>query len=154
MIEWRVEMAVGVPSIDEDHKVLISIINEFECCQTLTCAENTAKKLFNYTKSHFKREEMLLESFHYTGADTHHRGHDHITNKLKSIINGAFIKRDRPDDIIISEITELMRTWVLNHVIGHDLKMKPFFKKAMGNKSDESSIPTLVKLAEVYALHP
>ena len=57
MIEWRVEMAVGVPSIDEDHKVLINIINEFECCQTLVCAEKTAKKLFNYTKSHFKREE-------------------------------------------------------------------------------------------------
>ena len=46
MIEWRVEMAVGVPSIDEDHKVLINIINEFECCQTLVSAQPGARTDF------------------------------------------------------------------------------------------------------------
>jgi hemerythrin len=112
MIEWREEMAVGVPTIDDDHKALIGIINEFEMCQSRSCAERAAKKLFNYTRSHFQREETIQECFHYPEIKQQKAEHAKISVDLEQIIKTSFINKEHTDSEVIAEVTQLMRVWI------------------------------------------
>ena len=41
---------------------------------------------------------------------------------------------------IVEELANLLRRWVLNHIIGHDLKMKPY---AAALRRYERDLPTL-----------
>ena len=154
MIEWREDMAVGVPTIDDDHKALFGIINEFEMCQSRSCAERAAKKLFNYTRSHFQREETIQECFHYPEIKQQKAEHAKISVDLEQIIKTSFIKKEHTDAEVIAEVTQLMRVWIVDHVIKHDLKMRSFFKHAQQQHPEDTFMPPLVKLAGIHAMHP
>jgi len=128
MIVWREEMSIGVVAIDDDHKALIDIINEFEDSKTRLKAEVSAKKLFTYTQSHFRREEELQDAFRY--PHRHDQKHDHglIIKDLRGIIKSAFVDKTLSDDGLIASLSKLMHDWIIGHVLTHDMKMKHFFQ--------------------------
>ena len=128
MIVWRDEMCIGVSAIDDDHKQLFNIINEFEASKTRKAAESTAKKLFAYTQSHFKREEDLQSEYLYPLR--HDQKHDHsvIIKELRALIKHAFIDTKQSDADVIANLSTLMHQWIVGHVIQSDMKMRPFFK--------------------------
>ena len=130
MIIWRDEMCVGIASIDDDHKNLFNIINEFEQSKTRSAAEATAKKLYTYTQSHFKREEDLQSEYLYPLR--HEQKHDHATilKDLRALIKSAFIDAQQKDDEVIAKLSQLMHQWIMGHVIQSDMKMRVFFKSS------------------------
>ena len=128
MIIWRDEMKIGIPEIDDDHKMLIAIVNEFDACQTLVCAETVAKKLYAYTQSHFKREEQIQDTFRYPYRHEQRHEHAKILADLKRLIKSGFIDKSKDSDDVVSSLSIFMREWIIGHVLQEDLKMKPFFK--------------------------
>ena len=128
MIVWRNEMSIGVKVIDEDHKELFRIINEFEDCKTRKSAETVAKKLFSYTNSHFRREEELQIEYQYPLRDQQKEDHESIINDLRALIKSAFIDAKHTDEEIIANLSDLAHQWIVGHVIKSDMKMKSFFK--------------------------
>ena len=130
MIVWREEMSIGVTAIDDDHKALFNIINEFDTSSSRKAAEATAKKLFAYTNSHFKREEELQSEYRYPLHQQQKNEHAKIIGDLKSLIRNAFIDTKHTDEEIIANLSELMRDWIVNHVIQSDMKMRAFFKSS------------------------
>jgi hemerythrin-like metal-binding protein len=127
MIVWRAEMSVGVGILDDDHKALFAIINEFDTCQTRQCAETAARKLFLYTRSHFRREEAIQEQFRYPLRHEQKNDHRQIIDQLTAVIRGAFVQGGRADAEVISDISALLRRWVIGHVLREDRKMRQFF---------------------------
>ena len=130
MILWRDEMCIGVTAIDDDHKELFNIINEFDTCTTRKSAEATAKKLFGYTQSHFKREEDLQSEYMYPLRNQQKEQHAKIINDLKVLIRDAFINTNQTDAEVIASLSNLMRDWIVDHVIQSDMKMRTFFKSS------------------------
>ncbi|MEO5355501.1 MAG: hypothetical protein H7835_20150, partial [Magnetococcus sp. XQGC-1] len=63
-LEWSDNLSVGVDSIDDDHKRLVSLIRELFSASFLGTGDEEIpailKKLNNYTEYHFYREEALL----------------------------------------------------------------------------------------------
>lgn len=126
-IVWRDAMSVGQPTIDEDHKVLFAIINEFEASPDFTHAEQAARKLYKYTQEHFRREEHMQQLMRYPYAEAHRKEHEDILNSLTGVVRGHFLKKEGTDEAAaIARLTELMRTWIVDHVMTTDRKMKPF----------------------------
>ena len=130
MIVWREEMCVGIASVDDDHKKLIEIINEFETSKSRKAAELTAKRLFAYTNTHFKREEDLQSEYLYPLRHEQKAQHATIVRDLRLLIRSAFIDTKRSDADVIANLSELMREWIVDHVIQSDMKMKQFFKSS------------------------
>lgn len=145
MIHWRNEMSVGVATIDEDHKVLIAIINEFEASQSRQSAEITCKKLFAYTQSHFQREEAIQKAYNYPDMAAQHREHGEILGKLRTLIKTSFIDKsaEMDDATLIATLSNLLHDWVVGHVLHADLDMRPFFKTAKLVQPDGSLLPSL-----------
>ena len=83
MIVWRDSMSVGLAAIDDDHRHLINLVNEFEVCRDWRQAETVVKRMFHYTQGHFAKEEALHEAIGYPLATAHKLEHDEIAARLK-----------------------------------------------------------------------
>lgn len=127
-IIWRDAMSVGQSTLDDDHKILFAIINEFEASPDFANAEQAARKLYRYTQEHFRREEALQQLMRYPEADAHRREHERILGALTEVIKGHFLQKDATTQpaAAIARLTELMRSWIVDHVMTTDRKMTPF----------------------------
>lgn len=130
-ILWRDAMSVGHDAIDADHKILLAIINEFEASPDFAHAEQAAKKLYKYTQEHFRREEALQQMMRFPLADTHRDEHNRILDALTEVIKTHFLQKraDTNEAAAIARLTELMRDWIVSHVVTIDRKMKPFLNE-------------------------
>jgi hemerythrin-like metal-binding protein len=121
-IEWSDKYAVGVESIDEQHKYFFSLINE--AFQALEDRDYEAKmdhlldKIMSYAEYHFETEESLLESCNC--AELQHQRNEHykIAHQLRGLIN----KRDRVKDVLpyYYEIIDVLKDWLIHHLTSDD----------------------------------
>jgi hemerythrin len=132
MVAWRDEMSVGISAIDDDHKMLFSIVEEFDHCRTRQCAERVCRKLYAYCQRHFRREEEIQAAMLYSNRQRHAEEHAVILKRLTTLIKTSFISAEgRADDnALIINLGELMRDWVMGHVLHSDLAMKGFYQAA------------------------
>lgn len=132
MVAWRDEMSIGVKTIDDDHKALFAIVDEFDACKTRQCAERVCRKLYAYCQTHFKREEEIQAAMLYSNRQRHAEEHAQILKRLTLLIRKSFLAEDgaADDNALIINLGELMRDWVLGHVLHSDLAMKGFYQGA------------------------
>lgn len=150
-IAWRKEMEVDGGAIDDDHRVLIAIINEFTAADVteagLTRLHNVLDELDDYTKVHFTREERLQAAVLYPYRDAHHREHQELIRRLASLRNmlGTASHDDQALRHVQMKVGSLLHDWLVDHIIKSDLRMAPY-AGAMA-KHAWSSAPTLKRLS-------
>ncbi len=133
LIEWTPEFSVGVESLDTDHKVLISLVNQLNEAITGGEPRSTVQRvldaLLDYTVYHFGREESLMRAAEYPDFDAHVRTHATLRAQVADI-------RDRyvrnPESIHAREVLAFLKTWLSTHIIGRDHLYAPF----MANRRD------------------
>lgn len=151
-IQWRDEMAIDHGLIDNDHKYLISIMNEF--CETdpgdgsPDHLVSILSKLNSYTTIHFRREEALQRAAHYSYVDAHHHEHGDLLRALYGINQSLFSLNapvaEDPEDIDMPpgapdpatpagrvfrahrRVAKFLHHWLIDHIIKSDLRMKPY----------------------------
>jgi len=130
-IAWRKEMAVDGGAIDDDHRTLIDIVNEFGATDfTVTGLEllhTILDELDEYTKIHFAREEQLQAAVLYPYRDAHHHEHQELIHRLASIRNmlGAASIGNSAARQVQVEMSALLHDWLVEHIIKSDLRMAP-----------------------------
>lgn len=119
--------------------------------------KTTLDQLVEYTEYHFKQEEQIQYKMNYQNAYEHKKQHQDIMAELHDIkaqidtlldtksedapapdsdqeitddeLNALLEDDTNKDGMDLVELTSLMRRWILEHVLGEDLKMKPYLKK-------------------------
>ncbi len=131
-IVWREQFSVANDVIDADHKYLIEIINSAE--QGLT-EKNRAKlateldRLSSYAREHFKREELIAQAVGYQQVEHLIESHHELVSKLAGInAEIASNAEDLPPEAV-KRFGELLRNWLIDHVIKEDLLMKRSMQK-------------------------
>ena len=90
-VEWSNELSVGIEEIDEQHKVLVNLINRLfdetvvHQAGTSAVMEEILHELIEYTVIHFAVEESLFRIFHYPETETHTRHHDELKAQVLDI---------------------------------------------------------------------
>jgi hemerythrin len=132
-------MSVGNHIIDMDHRLLICKINLIELALQVP-----GEGMFNirlgldeleaYTEVHFDREERLQLAVTYPKYDEHKHQHQELVNRLQEI-REQILGIDDPSQLVGKEqrLTELLRDWLLQHVLKEDMKMKDLFSKYPSN---------------------
>ena len=134
LIEWTSEFNVGVESLDTDHKVLISLLNQLSEAITGGEPRSTVQRvldaLLDYTIYHFGREESLMRACAYPDYDSHVRTHATLRAQVADI-------RDRyvrnPESIHAREVLAFLKTWLTTHIVGRDHLYVPF----MANRRED-----------------
>ncbi len=133
-ITWTLQMSVGIHAIDTDHKLLISLINQFHKAVEEGQGQETVGSVLNalcdYTDYHFKREEELMEACSYADAIGHKQGHAVLRKKVCAIRDDYLA---HPENNISGEVLDFMKTWLTKHILGSDMKYRP----AMESMRDE-----------------
>ncbi|MDR2579611.1 MAG: bacteriohemerythrin [Fibromonadaceae bacterium] len=127
---WLNSMSVGDATIDEQHKQLIKIMNEFmEACKNnkgMHELEESLNFLVDYTVKHFTMEESIQIKRHYPGYAEHKKIHEAFKLKVADIV-GKF-KKEGPTPAMVSAFNFEVGNWVMDHIAKEDRKVGDFFK--------------------------
>ncbi|MCU7923337.1 MAG: hemerythrin family protein [Candidatus Thiodiazotropha sp. (ex Dulcina madagascariensis)] len=134
-IVWRDQMSVGNHLVDIDHRLLICMINSVEFAlqspgDEMVRLEFSLDELEEYTDVHFDREERLQLKIGYAGYGDHKLLHRSLVDRLKEI-RLSILKIGDPLQLgrESPRLAELLRDWLLVHVLLEDMKMKTVFLK-------------------------
>lgn len=120
--KWNERYAFGFESIDSDHKVLVSLIDDLYSALSKGEGKNVIQgivaKLVDYTKVHFKREEFYMQSINYTDTAQHIAQHEFFIQKVDSFME----KLDAGVSNISIEVITFLRDWLINHILNTDKK--------------------------------
>lgn len=126
-ISWNENLSVGVTVFDEEHKKLISFINELNHALVAGSAQRTMgeilKNLISYTKIHFKHEEDYFKLHGYPYYDEHKAEHDELTNQ----VSDYYDRYQEGKTSFSLELLNFLRDWLINHIMGTDSKYREFF---------------------------
>lgn len=131
LLQWSDALATGVARIDQQHKMLINILNDANKC---FCdggnAETQAKAmedLIGYTIYHFDSEEELMESGGYGDRlpdDEKNHVREHRAFAKAATEYQLALKQGQPIDYEI--LFGFLNNWLVNHVMGTDQKLGRF----------------------------
>jgi hemerythrin len=135
-IVWRDALWVDHGVIDDDHRRLIDLINSIERIVgedgTVRELQDELEQLAQYTREHFCREEDILISRRYAKFDDHKAQHLKLIDELAAAAEpiSAAGEPNAPASAALAaadlgRLTELLRHWLLDHIIKEDLKIRP-----------------------------
>lgn len=129
IIHWTEDLSVGTETIDEDHKVLIGMINKLDDAIKSKEPQGTVNKvlseLLDYTGYHFDREEALMQAANYPDYDAHARTHGTLKAQVADIRNRY---ERNPDSIHEREVLAFLKNWLTAHILGRDKLYAPFME--------------------------
>jgi len=121
LIEWNSSLSVGIPSIDEQHKILLAMINDLHTASIeghgAAVIGQTLAGLVRYTVEHFQYEERLFSQTNYAGAQEHILEHADLVLKVEEI-NTKFM--GGATESLSEETLKFLVTWLMNHTLGSD----------------------------------
>ncbi len=126
---WYGGMKIGIDIIDDDHRRLFALIQEFNAAadaqgDTVSTAQMTdiLTRLEAYVADHFQREEQMQLEAKYDGYEENKRQHEELTRTL-----GAFIAKHKNDGgsrTATHEMRDFLGIWWSQHILKTDLKMR------------------------------
>lgn len=126
LFPWDDSYSVGVRVIDDQHRKLVSLLNDLHDAMRVGKARSILGRIFEdlvaYTKYHFSTEERLMEQHGYDGYAAHKAEHDDLTAKALDLQ-----QRWRAGTLGISiETSEFLRAWLAHHIQGTDKQLGAF----------------------------
>ncbi len=129
IIKWRDSFSVGVQMFDDEHKVLLDIINDMFIIvrdqKTVDHLDSEISKLIQYTHEHFADEEKAMEKAGYPALTEHKAIHAQLLDDVT-----VFKKRvEAGDEETITTFYHFLRDWLLTHIMEEDMQYKPFLNQ-------------------------
>ena len=124
--EWKDEYNVGITRIDEQHKTLVSFLNDlFEAMKTGKGNEKldaVLKGLVEYTKTHFATEENLMKVYRFPGYEEHKTKHEEMTGQVLRM----YRRFNAENKLNTLEIATYLKDWLKHHIMGTDKLYRTF----------------------------
>ena len=135
--KWKDEYSVGIQKIDDQHKKLVEIINDFYTAFT----ENKTKEkmgdilnlLTDYTQYHFTTEEQYFIDSGYQETKEHVEEHEKFT---KTVV--GFVKDYQAGSSAVTyKLMSFLRNWLQNHILKEDKKYSEHLVKYLEFKKQK-----------------
>ena len=127
LITWKDEFSVGVTEFDNQHKVLIDLINKLHDAMRAGTGKQALseilEELVSYTKFHFANEEKHFSQYSYPEISSHKLEHDKLTRQVMEF------QRDYNEgkSSMSIDVMSFLKDWLIKHIGGIDKKYTQFF---------------------------
>jgi len=129
LVEWSDELSVGIEEIDEQHKILVNLLNRLHEAIITKHEADVIKEVLNgltqYTIIHFAVEESLMRIFDFPGYEAHKRHHEELTKQVIDLKQ----KIDSGEAEVSMDVLHFLRGWLTNHIMREDKGYSPYFLK-------------------------
>lgn len=120
-IIWDSSFETSIPEIDDQHKRLVSIINELADAIGHTPKEilaDTVARLKDYAQYHFRDEEQMMESAGYDGLQEHRDEHREFMDQIMLFDLDVILSSDG----LAWDMLHYLRGWLTTHILVTDMK--------------------------------
>ncbi|WP_085300070.1 bacteriohemerythrin [Cognaticolwellia mytili] len=121
-IQWVEEYSVGNADIDEQHKELFFMINDFFKQDSKAKAIMLFQNLSAYIDLHFATEEDLLRQINYPNTEEHIKKHDELRAKFHLLQD----KLDNYHTDIHHKIGMFLYNWLAQHILKSDMEYRTY----------------------------
>ena len=130
MVQWSDDLSYGVKGMDDDHKVMISLVNHMYSIATDEKDNFDARlllaKLAEYAIRHFRREEIVMQTCHYPEMEEHIEHHHDLELQVFELLK----KKDRKLNAEETEgLLHFLSDWLFDHISTIDQVMTPYVAK-------------------------
>ncbi|WP_051304618.1 bacteriohemerythrin [Chitinilyticum litopenaei] len=126
LIEWSDELSVGIQEIDEQHKVLVGLLNELHDAirhrHGSAASAAILNRLADYTRTHFTVEESLMRILGYPDYEEHKGHHEALIAQMQSLQ-----QRLAAGETVTFELLHFLRNWLTNHILEGDKRYTEHF---------------------------
>ncbi|RDH83307.1 MAG: hemerythrin [endosymbiont of Escarpia spicata] len=129
-VEWSDSLSVGIEEIDEQHKILVNLINRMHQAIHERHGSDAVKgilaELADYTRIHFAVEESLMRILNYPGYEEHKEIHEELLSHVIELVQ----KVESGKTAIGFELLHFLKTWLTKHIMEEDMQYTGFFLAA------------------------
>ena len=130
-IVWNELMSTGVPELDAQHQALIETLNKLADAMTSGKGQQEIKAILlfagKYAQTHFRAEEAYFEKYHCPANAENTQAHQHFIARFAELMD-AF-HRNGADFKFINSVYKELSDWLVHHILGVDVKLRPYVKK-------------------------
>ena len=139
-VEWDDSLSVGIEEIDEQHKVLVDMVNKMHEAIHQRHGSDAVIGILNnlaeYTRIHFAVEESLMRILNYPDYDDHKHIHEDLLHTVQDLQEKVASGKKS----IGFELMHFLKTWLTKHIMEEDMQYSSFFISAgaqpkLGKKS-------------------
>jgi hemerythrin-like metal-binding protein len=125
-IEWDEQYEVGDEKLDQQHQLLVAIINRLgeaiESGNERPVLMKILSDLAGYTKTHFAAEELVMRQAGFSGIEEHRNQHANLNRQLADFYRNFYIS-SRPQ---AHEVMVFLQSWLYDHILEQDKQYVPF----------------------------
>jgi len=114
---WENRFSVGVPLIDDQHKMLIQRVNDLaqaiERHQSVSEIVRVLGFLIEYTNFHFATEEQHMTAHHYPGLNHHKAQHAEFKRTLTHLLED--FEEEGATQALADSINIFLVNWLVTH---------------------------------------
>jgi len=126
LIEWQDEYAIGIPSVDFEHRELIQLINEtYACLQNAdseTIVLESLGEIYAKISAHFALEEKIMRERDYDQYQDHKDDHERLLDDSRDIMDsyedGSYFDQD--------SFGQRLRDWFGAHFKSKDARLHKY----------------------------
>jgi hemerythrin len=127
--EWDISLSVGISDIDDQHKKLISMISSLNAAvqegHGRELMSEMVHGLIEYASTHFRTEEAYMSRFGYPDYEAHEAEHDSFISRVLDFQK----KMSAEAEIDPPALLDFMKSWLVRHIQGTDMKYSEFFRQ-------------------------
>ena len=126
-ISWKESFGSGFPPIDDQHKQLISLINELFGRLAENCPVEDVRYYLSHIHElidfHFREEEAVMRQCQYAGYARHKADHDRLLQEIGDIRRTLTEESDSPQQAALAKTIE---DWFSIHFRSYDKAFHEF----------------------------
>ena len=129
LVTWKEIYSVGIKSIDDQHLLLMNLLNELHDA-VIKKSENEKiqdilNRLVRYTREHFLLEENLFAQHLYPDAKAHTEEHRKLTTQVEE-----FTARLRKGETTLGlPMLRFLQEWLTGHILNSDQRYSQHLKQ-------------------------
>jgi hemerythrin len=123
LLQWKPEYSVGVPSVDDEHREMINLINGvYEGlgeAPDLNEIEKCLEDIFSAISLHFALEERIMRDNAYAEYEEHKEDHEDLLDEIRDLMDEFVADRESGVDKLEKRLSE----WFSRHFATFDARL-------------------------------
>ena len=147
-INWDSHLSIGIPAMDQQHKKMADIINQFHLgVRSGVEVEKLSlllTALSQVTAAHLEEEELLMEKAGFPHLDDHKLGHAKIVDQL-ALMQKKLDEGTKPS---LTESAVFFKGWFVSHIQKDDRDLGVYLYNTRSKLKNEAAHSDKLKKEE------
>jgi hemerythrin len=129
ILSWNDQYLIGQPTIDEQHKMLFRLINDFhthwsEKRDPKDIAQ-VLNRLIQYGELHFREEESIMAREGYPLLEAHSKIHERLIDEIFKL-NEELVDKSQ---LLERDMAKFLKQWLVDHIVHNDYEFRNFLAR-------------------------